>query len=66
MVNYVPYVILIIATALLILFTSLLLYFKPNIILLVFFILTIVLGLIACIIFIYDRTPSLKKDVKLY
>ena len=59
MVNYIPYIILIISTSLLVLFTSLLLYYKPNIVLLILFCITVALGILGCIIYIYERTPDL-------
>lgn len=60
--DYIPYIILIVATSLLVLFTALILYYKANEVLLILFIITIILGLIGCLIYIYERSPEFKQQ----
>jgi predicted membrane channel-forming protein YqfA (hemolysin III family) len=63
-IDYIPYIILIVTTSLLVLFTSLILYYKANETLLILFIITILVGIIGCCIYIYERSPEFKPKEK--
>jgi len=59
--DYIPYIILIVATSLLVLLVSLILYFNQNEPLLIVFIIAILAGIIGAAIYIYERTPYFYK-----